>query len=341
MAYTSSDSSCGRPSHETRHHLLSLRQESGGRILAWSTGVNEGGRIPILAWRENPVKWSFRVGESVVKSEVFWWKAGVLEMGLAVLSGYVIETRVFRGPLDLLLDLIEKEELDITQIALAQVTDQYLDYLSRLPRRDPAELSAFLWVAARLLWIKSRVLLPRPPLAVGEEGEEEGEDLVRRLQEYRSYRQAAGFLEERLKAGWRSWGRVSPPVLPPSRPAELEGVSLEALLAALQRRLAELAVEEGRPRPPSARVTLVEKARLIYERLRSHPEVSFQDLLAESSSREEVVVTFWAVLELFKRCWITLEQEELFGPIVIRRRSDTASAWEGHPEWWSELEDLA
>ncbi|MGB9722283.1 MAG: segregation and condensation protein A [Chloroflexia bacterium] len=259
-----------------------------------------------------------------------------------MVTGYVVETQVFRGPLDLLLYLIEKEELDITQIALAQVTNQFLAYLSRLPRRDPAELSAFLWVAARLLWIKSRVLLPRPPLAVEEVEEDVGEDLVRRLQEYRRYRRAAAFLEERLKAGWRTWGRVAPTALPSPRPAELEGVSLEALLVALQRRLAELAAEEEeRPRPPSARVTLVEKARLIHERLYACPEVSFQELLAEASSREEVVVTFWAVLELFKRGWILIEQEELFGPIRIRRRSDTASAWEGHPEWWSELEDLA
>lgn len=258
-----------------------------------------------------------------------------------MLTGYVVETPEFRGPLDLLLYLIEKEELDVTRIALAQVTDQYLDYLARMPRRDPAELSAFLWVAARLLWIKSRALLPRPPLAVEEQEEEEAEDLVRRLQEYRRYRQVAAFLEGRLRAGWRAFGRVAPPPLPASRPVELEGVSLGALLAALERRLAELTPTEEKVRPAAARVTLAEKARLIHERLHLFPEVSFQDLLAESSSREEVVVTFWAVLELFKRCWILIEQEELFGPILIRRRDDTASVWESRAEWWSELEDLA
>ncbi len=260
-------------------------------------------------------------------------------------TGYVVETQEFRGPLDLLLHLIEKEELDITRIALAQVTDQYLNYLSRMPRRDPAELSAFLWVASRLLWIKSQALLPRPPLVTMEEEEEEekAEDLVRRLQEYRRYRQAAAFLEDRLKAGWRAFGRVSPPVLPIPRPVELEGVSLEMLLASLERRLAELAsAEEGEgTRPTPVRVTLAEKARMIYERLRLFPEVSFQDLLEESPSREEIVVTFWAVLELFKRCWILIEQEELFGPILIRRRDDTAPVWESRAEWWSELEDLA
>ncbi len=256
-------------------------------------------------------------------------------------TGYVVETREFRGPLDLLLHLIEKEELDITRIALAQVTDQYLNYLSRMPRRDPAELSAFLWVASRLLWIKSQALLPRPPLATMEEEEEKAEDLVRHLQEYQRYRQAAAFLEGRLKAGWRAFGRVSPPMLPIPRPVELEGVSLEMLLATLERRLAELAPAEEGTRPTPVRVTLAEKARMIHERLRLLPEVSFQDLLAESSSREEVVVTFWAVLELFKRCWILIEQEELFGPILIRRRDDTASIWESRAEWWSELEDLA
>lgn len=254
-------------------------------------------------------------------------------------TGYVVETREFRGPLDLLLHLIEKEELDITRIALAQVTDQYLNYLSRMSRRDPAELSAFLWVASRLLWIKSQALLPRPPPAPTEE--EKAEDLVRRLQGYRHYRQAAAFLEGRLKAGWRTFVRVSPPMHPIPRPVELEGVSLEVLLATLERRLAELAPAEEGTRPTPVRVTLAEKARIIHERLRLLSEVSFQDLLMESSSREEVVVTFWAVLELFKRGWILIEQEELFGPILIRRRDDTSSIWESRAEWWSELEDLA
>src|SRR5512137_1310390 len=78
-------------------------------------------------------------------------------------EGYQISTPVYTGPLDLLLDLIEHAELDITSLALAQVTDQYLDYLEQIAERDPAEVSAFLVIAARLVQIKSAALLPKPP----------------------------------------------------------------------------------------------------------------------------------------------------------------------------------
>lgn len=261
------------------------------------------------------------------------------QQAVSTLSAYVVELDVFTGPLDLLLHLIEKEDLDITRVALAQVTDQYLAYLGAMPRRDPAELSAFLLVAVKLLWIKSQTLLPRPPAGTGIEEEEEAEDLVRQLQEYRRYKEVARQLQAWREAGRRSFGRVAAPPLPAPRPVELEGATLEALLAALQSRLEELTPQiTAHPLAVPHHVTLAEKARQIYTLL-EQGEVLFQHLLAQSPTREEVVVTLWAVLELFKRGWITVEQEDLFGPIVIRRRRD--ADWNGSGEWWTELEDLA
>jgi len=259
----------------------------------------------------------------------------------AVPSSYVVELGVFQGPLDLLLHLIEKEELDITQVALAQVADQYLAYLEQMPQRDPGDLSAFLVVAVRLLWIKSRALLPRPPLQ--EEGEEDvGADLVRQLQEYRRYKEAARQLQRWLEEGRRTFGRLSPPPLPLPRPAELEGATLDAMLEALQRRFQELAAAETvQPLAVPRRVTLAERARRIHDLLQTQEKVDFTSLLQESPTQEEIVVTVWAVLELFKRRWILFQQEELFGPIAICRRSDTAADWDGGAEWWGELEDLA
>lgn len=252
---------------------------------------------------------------------------------------YVVELDVFEGPLDLLLRLIEKEELDITRVALAQVADQYLAYLARLPQRDPAELSAFLLVAVRLLWIKSQTLLPRPPAGAEEREEEEGEDLVRQLEEHRRYREAARRLQAWREEGRRAFGRLVPPPLPVPRPAELAGATLEALLGALQHRLEELGPSRGgHPLAQPRQVTLADKARQIYTRLQQG-EVFFHTLLAEAPTCEEVVVTLWAVLELFKRRWIEVEQEELFGRIAIRRRHD--ADWDGRSAWWTEIEDLA
>jgi segregation and condensation protein A len=102
--------------------------------------------------------------------------------------GYQVTLPVFEGPLDLLLHLIERQELDITAISLAQVTNQYLEYLGRVSERNPGNLADFLVVAAKLLLIKSRVLLPQPPVPLAPEEEDVGDDLVRQLMEYKRFK---------------------------------------------------------------------------------------------------------------------------------------------------------
>jgi segregation and condensation protein A len=123
---------------------------------------------------------------------------------------YQVTLPVFEGPLDLLLHLIERQELDITQVSLAQVTNQYLDHLSRLSERDADSLADFLVVAAKLLLIKSRVLLPQPPAAPMAEGEEAdvGEDLVRQLIEYKRFKEVARWLQDLDEQGECSFIRL-------------------------------------------------------------------------------------------------------------------------------------
>ena len=120
---------------------------------------------------------------------------------------YRIRTEVYEGPLDLLLDLIEKAQLDITRLALAQVTDQYLEYLKNLEEHSAADVSAFLVMAARLLQIKSAALLPRPTItaAFGEDEEDAGEELARQLILYRRFKQIAHFLDERQQQNLRTF----------------------------------------------------------------------------------------------------------------------------------------
>jgi segregation and condensation protein A len=256
-----------------------------------------------------------------------------------MVAEYVVELAIFQGPLDLLLHLIEKEELDITRIALAQVTDQYLAYLERMPQRDPAELSSFLTVAVKLLWIKSQALLPRS--SVDDDEEDPGADLVVQLQEFRRYKQAAQQLKTWLDEGRWAFERLAAPPLIVPRAAELENATIEALVGALQDRMQELSVQEAiQPLQVRRRFTLADKARSIHTRLRHQDRILFSTLLSEAPSREEVVVTLWAVLELFKLRWILFEQEELFGPIAVCRRNDTDAEWDRGAEWWTELEDL-
>jgi segregation and condensation protein A len=234
---------------------------------------------------------------------------------------YTITLPVFEGPLDLLLRLIEREELDITAVALAQVADQYLAHVRALESPDPAALSAFLLIAARLLVIKSRALLPRPKASDGDEALSDGEDLVRQLQEYQRYKQAAALLRAWDERGRRSYTRVAAPPAPlPAQPAMIDA-TLSDMLAAVQRRMQLLLPLEAPPAPlPAPKVlTVGEMAARIRDRLRTQEWFSFEDLLGAVVTRVELVVALWAVLELLKRRAIVVEQAALFGPILVGR----------------------
>jgi len=125
-------------------------------------------------------------------------------------GSYTVQTAVYEGPLDLLLDLIERAELDITAVSLAAVTEQYLDYLHHLEETNPDEISAFLVIAAKLVQIKSEALLPRPP--VREHGEEDvGALLVEQLKLYKRFKEIANFLGEREAQNLRTYLRLAPP----------------------------------------------------------------------------------------------------------------------------------
>ncbi len=236
-----------------------------------------------------------------------------------------IDLPVFHGPLDLLLHLIEREELDISVVSLAQVTEQYLNYLARLEELEAGVLADFLVVAARLIWIKSRLLLPAAgsgqpqPAPATEEavGEDPGEALARQLQAYKRFKEAADWLREREQLGLRAYVRVaSAPAA--TRRLDMGDVSLADLLLAMQRVLAE--------KPPLAAgngmqpllVTIHDKISLVSRLLQVQAVVRFRSLLERATDRVEVVVTLLAVLELIKRQQVIAEQPQLFGEILIR-----------------------
>jgi segregation and condensation protein A len=232
------------------------------------------------------------------------------------ISNYSIATPVYEGPLDLLLQLIERSELDITKLSLAQVTDQYLDHIRHLVVLAADEVSAFLVIAARLIQIKSEALLPRPPHR--EPGEEDpGEALARQLIVYKRYREIAGILAEREQAGLRTYLRVAPPPRLEGN-IDLTGINIENIAAAAQEIFTDLTrVEALSTVVPPARVTIREKITLITEQLRHHKSVSFRALVNHESSRLEVVVTFLAILELIKRHLVRVSQDGLFGDISL------------------------
>ncbi len=231
-------------------------------------------------------------------------------------ASYTVLLPVYEGPLDLLLELIERAELDITRISLAQVTDQYLEYLRLIPTPDLADLASFLVVAARLLQIKSEALLPRPPTR--QPGEEDpGDALARQLIAYKKYKQVAVLLAEREAAGLRTHLRLAPP---PAADPKLDptGLTLDALRRAMVEMLADAArgpVLDEVVRPPVVRIR--DKIRLLLEALRLNGRTTFRNMLARAGSRLEIVVSFLAVLELVKRQQVVVQQAELFGDIEV------------------------
>ena len=247
-------------------------------------------------------------------------------------SNYTIFTPVYEGPLDLLLQLIERSELDITKLSLALVTDQYLVYIHQLTDLSADEVSAFLVIAAKLLQIKSEALLPRPPER--EPGEEDpGEALAKQLIAYKRYREIAAILMQREENGFKTYLRVAPPPKLEGN-VDLTGITIEDLTSAAQYVLADLNLADALKNVvPISRVTIREKIYLITDALRKHPNVAFRSLISKDHSRLEIVVTFLAMLELIKRHLVRVSQEGLFGNITL----EIVESWDNLDEMETEF----
>jgi segregation and condensation protein A len=238
-------------------------------------------------------------------------------------SDYNVAIPVYEGPLDLLLQLIERAELDITRVSLALVTDQFLAHLKELENHQAEEVSAFLVIATKLLQIKSEALLPRPPIReIGEE--DPGEELARQLLLYRRYKNIAGILKDRETQGLRTHIRLAPP--PTIDPTiDLSNYTVQDIHNAAQQAIlnADNRLELGTV-VTAPRVTIREKIAVIVKLLRKGGRTSFRTLLGSDRTRMDVVVTFLAMLELIKRHFVKARQENLFGDIAL----ETSNGWE-------------
>lgn len=237
---------------------------------------------------------------------------------------FELKLPVFEGPLDLLLHLIEKEELDITTVSLVQVADQYLAHLQSMEAVSLDVLADFVAIGARLLFLKSRALLPREE-AEEEEGptaEEVGQELTEMLREYRRFKEVAGALRAIEDEGLRAYPRTAPPPDVPL-PTGLKKVTLNRLLELFQQALQRHA-ETPLPAVEHERVTVRQKIEEIRSRLRAEGRLSFRRFIAACRSRIEVIVSFLAVLDLIKAGLLSAEQEELFGDIVLVATEDPA-----------------
>ena len=227
---------------------------------------------------------------------------------------YSVRDEQFEGPLDLLLSLIEKEKLDVTQISLAKITSAYLATISEM-EGDSSDLADFLVIAAKLLYLKSKELIPN---AETKEEENEIADLEERLREYQSYKLAAQHFDRMLAQENRSFRKRSkndftPTFTPP------DGINSQGLFAIFNEFLqkADAEVPEKKDIVQEKKVTLSEKREHILSHIKKHGRSSFRTILGKAKSKAEVIVTFLAILEMVKQKEVRVEQETSFADFQI------------------------
>ena len=244
-------------------------------------------------------------------------------------DAFAVKLSNFEGPLDLLLYLIKKHELNIHDIPIALITAQYLDAIALMQELDLDVAGDYIVMAATLIHIKSKMLLPRPETAAGVEGEQEDprDALVRRLLEHQKFKAAAGLLHEREQLRAAQWLR------PDGRVAEIAGddyepeleVDLFSLLNAFQAVVQRL---KQRPRVllPPEQMPIEERIEQLLARLSETEAIGFEELFADVDDRGGLIVTFLALLEMIRLKLVRVFQAGSFGPIRIYKRARPADA---------------
>lgn len=236
------------------------------------------------------------------------------------IDSYQIETDIFEGPLDLLLDLIQKAELDITAVSLAKVTDQFLLYINHHKEISADNLSEFLIIAAKLIQIKSEALLPRPPSRDDVE-ENLGEKLAQQLRLYREIKDTAIWLNNRTDQQLRSFLRLSNNYQVNVK-LDMGDLTINDLVDSLESiYLEEEEIKELGTVISIPRVTIRKKVQTIINLLTEEKTINFSKVLNGNNSRFNVIIVFLAVLELIKQEYITTNQLSLFSDIEIEATS--------------------
>ena len=252
---------------------------------------------------------------------------------------YRVSLSQFEGPLDLLLHLIDKAEINIEDIFVSEITAQYLSYMDDLSELDMDRASSFLTVAAQLLLIKSRSLLPRPPVEDPEE-EDPQEALLRQLREYKAFKQASEELNERFEEAKKAFTRLPEDVVLPPQKFELKNTSLDSLYQAFLDILTrENETEEKEDKTQNVRPdSFTIRDRVVHLRTRlKEGRVRFADLFSAASTRMEKIVTFMALLEMLARGEVHITQGATFAPIYIRAKA--LSENDGEAVYMDEVED--
>ena len=232
---------------------------------------------------------------------------------------YAVKLESFEGPLDLLLHLIAKAQVDIKDIFVSEITDQYLAYLEQMEQLDMEQATEFLTMAATLLNIKSRSLLPKPEKV--EEEEDPEALLILQLEEYKKIKQVSDRLHQMEEDAAQSYYKLPEEYAFQDDPLNLEGISVASLFDALQELLLQKKETEHRParinviraEPHTVRQQIVHVRSLLSKR----GCMRFDELFAQHASRNEIIATFLALLELISACEAGASQNQRYGAIEI------------------------
>lgn len=245
----------------------------------------------------------------------------------SILEAYPVRLDKFEGPLDLLLHLIKQHQVDIYDIPIAAITEQYLGYIDMMQELNLDVAGEFLVMAATLIHIKSRMLLPRIDPTQEDPDEDPREALVRRLLEHQKYKAAAELLHERETLRSAQWTRPDGPIAEIAGEApepEIE-VDLFSLIAAFRS-----VVERAKQRPkiylPSEQIPIEDRIEQLMAKLSETEACGFEDLFADVQSRPGIVVTFLAMLEMIRLKLIRVFQSGPLGPIRVYKRARPADA---------------
>src|SRR5918992_2055118 len=245
----------------------------------------------------------------------------------SILEAYPVRLENFEGPLDLLLHLIKKHEVNIYDIPIKLITQQYLEYIDLMQEMNLDVAGEFLVMAATLIHIKSRMLLPRPDPAQDDAEEDPREALVRRLLEHQKFKAAAELLHERETLRSAQWTRPDGPIAEIAGEApepEIE-VDLFSLISAFR-----AVVERAKQRPkvylPSEQIPIEDRIEQLMARLSETEACGFEDLFADVQSRAGMIVTFLAMLEMIRLKLVRVFQAEVVGPIRVYKRARPADA---------------
>jgi segregation and condensation protein A len=235
-------------------------------------------------------------------------------------ADYKVKLEIFEGPLDLLLYLIKKDEIDIYDVSLERITKQYLDYVDTFKMLNIELASEFIVMAANLMYIKSRELLPKLQQPPDEEADEDDPrwELIRQLVEYKKFKDAAQYLgTQEVKA--EEFFATTPELPDLSAPMPVAPVGVFDLIRAFQRVLKRFENTTDIREIVDDRYTVADKIEHLLETLVAGERVPFESLFQGAASRGEVIVTFLAMLELIKLNHLQVEQETLLGSIVVYR----------------------